>query len=233
MSDITYTAFVGIPHANILTYWHSGTSFCILDSTIHPYAFHNDRIGCIYAPLSLLNRLYDHSVTKFFDPSRSLRNGHLSGHSRAGTDHPDRSARLCVPDLTVFLLTLPPYPLAPNRPTNPLPSRSHRLFFHALPFSLHPSFSPLGQCHAASCHIFCTSSFSLSFLLRVLLLSYSNIPTAAAVGTTRGYNSVAVPPSHSGYIVSWFSLLGRFLPRSINLSHTSNKSYVVTVVSSN
>jgi hypothetical protein len=101
---LTYSAFVGIPHANILTYWHSGTSFCILDSTIHPYAFHNDRIGCIYAPLSLLIRLPDHSVTKFltkyFDPSRSLRNGlsHLSGHSLAGTDHPRRSAHLRVPD---------------------------------------------------------------------------------------------------------------------------------------
>jgi hypothetical protein len=69
---------------------------------------------------------------------------------------------------------------------------------------------------------------------RVLLLSYSDIPTAAAVGTTRGYNSVAAPPSHSGYIVSWFALfLGRFLPRSINLSHTSNKFHVVTVGSSN
>src|SRR6266567_8734077 len=96
---LTYTAFVGIPHANILTYWHSGTSFCILDSTIHPYAFHNDRIGCIYAPLSLLNRLHDHSVTKFFDPSRSLRNGPslrtLSGRNGSSvSERPSARTRL-------------------------------------------------------------------------------------------------------------------------------------------
>ena len=53
---LTYAAFVGIPHANILTYWFYGTSFCILDSPICPYALHDDRIGCICPQLSFLNR---------------------------------------------------------------------------------------------------------------------------------------------------------------------------------
>src|SRR6266566_8508425 len=91
---LTYAAFVGIPHANILTYWHSGTYFCILDSTMHPYAFHNDRIGCIYAQLSLLNRLPDHSVMKFFDPSRSLRNGLLYSIFPDGVPSEPRSGRI-------------------------------------------------------------------------------------------------------------------------------------------
>jgi hypothetical protein len=111
---LTHAAFVGIPHANILTYWHRGTSFCILDSTVHPYAFHNDRSGCICAQLSLLNSVPNHSVAKFFDSSRSLRKRlfHLSrrkslrNHSRTGTDYPRRSARLRVPDFTIFLLIL-------------------------------------------------------------------------------------------------------------------------------
>jgi hypothetical protein len=52
---VTHAAFVGLPHTNILAYWLCGTSFCILDPTIHPNAFHDDRIGYVYAQLSLLN----------------------------------------------------------------------------------------------------------------------------------------------------------------------------------
>ena len=61
---LTYAAwaFLGIPHANILAYWHIGTSSCVLDCTIRHFAFHDDRIGFIYAHWSVLNRLADHSV---------------------------------------------------------------------------------------------------------------------------------------------------------------------------
>ena len=50
-------AFVGLSCANLLAYWLRGTLFGVLDSAIHPDAFHYDWIGCVYAQLSLLNIL--------------------------------------------------------------------------------------------------------------------------------------------------------------------------------
>ena len=63
---LTCAAFVGISHANILTYWFYGTSFRIPDSPIRPYAFHDDRIGCICPQLSFLNRLPENRSRRLF-----------------------------------------------------------------------------------------------------------------------------------------------------------------------
>jgi hypothetical protein len=48
---------IGLPHANLLAYWLSGTFFSVLDSAVYPDAFHYDWIGCIYAQLPLLKTL--------------------------------------------------------------------------------------------------------------------------------------------------------------------------------
>jgi hypothetical protein len=50
-------ASVGLPHANLLAYWLRGTLFSVLDTAVHPDAFHYDWIGCIYAQLPLLRAL--------------------------------------------------------------------------------------------------------------------------------------------------------------------------------
>ena len=52
--------FVGLPYANLLAYWLRGALFGVLDSAIHPDAFHYDRIGCIHAQLPFLSIL-DHN----------------------------------------------------------------------------------------------------------------------------------------------------------------------------
>ena len=54
---VTHADFVGFPYADPLAYWVCGSSFCVHDSTIHPFAVHGDRIGCLYAPLPLLSKL--------------------------------------------------------------------------------------------------------------------------------------------------------------------------------
>ena len=41
--------FAGLPYANLLANWLSGTFFSIIDSAIHPDAFRYDWTGCIYA----------------------------------------------------------------------------------------------------------------------------------------------------------------------------------------
>ena len=50
-------ASVGLPYPNLLAYWLRGAFFSVLDSAIHPDAFHYDCVGCIYAQLPLLNIL--------------------------------------------------------------------------------------------------------------------------------------------------------------------------------
>ena len=65
---LTRATFLVIPHATVLAYWHGGTSFCILVSTIPHCALHNVRIVYIYAQVYHLNRLPGHFITKFLDP---------------------------------------------------------------------------------------------------------------------------------------------------------------------
>ena len=49
--------FVALPYTNLLAYWLRGTLFSILDSAIHPDAFHYDWTGCTHAQLPLLTIL--------------------------------------------------------------------------------------------------------------------------------------------------------------------------------
>jgi hypothetical protein len=56
-----HAAFVGVPDPNLLAYWLCGIPLCVLNSSVHPYALHDDWIGYVYARLPLLSRFPDPS----------------------------------------------------------------------------------------------------------------------------------------------------------------------------